>query len=441
MHFVTRLIVIQIPDGAAIKVELGDLTNTTITGIKGATLDVFPFTSNVTDTDIALSLAFAPTIPIGFEFSDKLSALVTISLDLPRLDAKLTTGAKDQCSLLAKDKKTVPKEADISSLVLVEANLSVVVDIAAELTLPLLPAPFDAAGTSANIFSTAMPLMTSCLNPVKGALKITKMAPVATIKADKAEVQAPTTSVCTKHEADKPCACATVTTTVYAASPTGGSGGSPPKETAPALEMTPYYPSASTDPAHGPETPWKTSTNGDGYGPVEQPPTSTPCTSSQTLRITISTTPVPTTEALAPPPMIVIPAPGSKPCNSSTSDTSRTSAASAATIATTTIGTDDGYFHSPSTTLQSAESETRTETKAEGTSTLRMTSPPKVEESKGFMAPPHSETDTGGVVASTGLTEFTGAAVAGVMVPQVRTDVGWQIVVLAVSLGFGVLLI
>ncbi|KAJ4308075.1 hypothetical protein N0V94_009504, partial [Neodidymelliopsis sp. IMI 364377] len=67
---------ISIPDGAGIKVQLGDLTNTTFTGIEGATLNALPFSSNVAG-DMSLSLAFTPKIPIGFEFSDQLSAQVT----------------------------------------------------------------------------------------------------------------------------------------------------------------------------------------------------------------------------------------------------------------------------------------------------------------------------------------------------------------------------
>ena len=329
----------QIPDGAGIKVELGDLAKTAITGIKGATLNALPFTTNVSDADIALSVAFTPTIPIGFEFSDKLSALVTVALDLPRLDARLTTNAQDQCSALDKTKKPKADEnpkgeekpkrqdKDLSSLVLVEANISVVVGVSADLTLPLLPAPLDSAGTSTNIFSTEMPLMTSCVNPVKGALDITSMAPLATLTADKAEVTpaAGGNSTCTKHEQEKPCDCtgAIVTTTVYALPPTdapfmppatgtdggyggappatatdggygdsppatgtdggyggsppatatdGGYGGSPPPgETPPPLEMTPYYPDAPTAPANPPaETP----TGGYGQPPSnpENPP-------------------------------------------------------------------------------------------------------------------------------------------------------------------------
>ncbi|KAJ4347784.1 hypothetical protein N0V95_005131, partial [Ascochyta clinopodiicola] len=268
---VTYGIDVAIPDGAGIKVELGDLTNTTITGIKGATLKALPFTSNATDVDLSLSLAFAPTIPIGFDFSDKLSALVTVSMDLPRLDARLTTKAKDRCSLLDNGNKTKtaskakPKGADLSSLVFVEANVSVAIDVSADLTLPLLPAPFDSAGTSAQIFSTNIPLMTSCITPVKGKLKITEMAPAATVSADTAEVKA-----------NKPCTCATATTTVYA---------TPPTDTPPALDMTPYYPTArpvETIPTDGGEQPPATTPlEMTPYYPVdtptgEQPPISSP---------------------------------------------------------------------------------------------------------------------------------------------------------------------
>jgi hypothetical protein len=429
----------QIPDGAGIRVQLGDLANTTISGIKGATLDALPFSSNVTDADIALSLAFTPTIPIGFEFSDKLSALVTVSLDLPRLDTKLTTGARNRCNLLVEDGKNRTKDTELSSLVLLESNISVAIDVAAELTLPLLPAPFDAAGTSANVFSTEIPLITSCVNPVRGAVKITKMAPMATIKADTAVAQALTSSACTKHAGDAACTCATVTTTVYAAIPTGDHDGLPPRETAPPLEMAPYYPSAPIDPMSHPGTLIETTTDGRRYEPTAQPSASTICTTSQTLRITMSKTSAPNTEAPTPPPIVVISAPGSKPCNSSTAETPATSTTAPATSVTTTSESQDRSSHSSSAISLTSESATSAETKSEATSTPSTTSPPKVEESKGFMAPPHSSTGTGDAATSTGPSEFTGAAMPGLVAPLVRREAGWQIAVLAVSVGFGVL--
>ena len=379
-------------------------------------------------------MAFAPTIPIGFEFSDKLSALITVSLDLPRLDTKLTTNAEKQCKALESDTKTKtnanpePEEAkttkDLSKLMLVEANISVAIDVSADLTLPLLPAPFDAAGTTAKIFSTEMPLMTSCVKPVNGKLKITEMAPVATIKADQAEITTEVaasvtasvtpeaTSTCTKHGDEKSCTCATATTTVYALPPTGGHGGEPPKETNPPLQMTPYY-------------------------PISQPPmTSTPCTSSETIRITISPAPESTPQSI-----IIIP--GLKPCNSSTIISQHGPSSSI-----TFNSSDNGYYHpsAPSTlqstigtvdippvssnTTQTISSPPSTTTSLPGT-----TSPPNVAESKGFLAPPSSAR------ASTTLSQFTGAAVPRATVEGMGLgwrEVGWQVVVVGVSLGVGV---
>ncbi|KAF9696639.1 hypothetical protein EKO04_005347 [Ascochyta lentis] len=429
---------VAILDGAGIKVELGDLTNTTITGIKGATLKALPFTSNVTDVDLSLSLAFTPTIPIGFDFSDKLSALVTVSMDLPRLDARLTTKAKNQCSRLNKgkkpktDSKAKPKDADLSSLVLVEANVSVAIDVSADLTLPLLPAPFDSAGTSAQIFTTEMPLMTSCVAPVKGKLKITEMAPAATIAADRAEVKAV-----------KPCTCATATTTVYAAPPTG---------TPPPLEMTPYYPSAppvETPTTNGtqppalemtPYYPVSTPTGGNGYGPVDQPPsTSTPCPSTQTLRITISTPPAtttpPTTDVPAPPPIIIISA--SKLCNSTFSTTTGgsppPSSASTFTSTPTSIPTSNSTTPASSTTPSTPLQSTSLQSTPLQSTPPTTTTPPKVEESKGFMAPPGSSTSAASTPTPSKPSEFTGAAIRGVRGPR------WVSAVLAGVVAMGMM--
>ncbi|KAF1361770.1 hypothetical protein EJ07DRAFT_109790 [Lizonia empirigonia] len=249
---------VAIPDHAGIKVELSDLTNTKITGMKGSTLHALPFTTNATDIDLSLSLAFTPTIPIGFDFSDQLTALVTVSLDLPRLDARLSTKADKQCSLLDKgnttkiDKKPKYKRTDLSELVLVESNISVAIDVSADLKLPLLPAPLGSAGTSAQIFSTEMPLMTSCIAPTKGKLKITEMAPVATLIADVVNAKAEEQAACPKHP-DGGCTCATATT-VYAVPPTSeppftNTGyGEPPRATNPLTGMTFYYPDAPTAP-------------------------------------------------------------------------------------------------------------------------------------------------------------------------------------------------
>lgn len=401
-----------------------------------------------------------------------------MSLNLPRLDARLTTNADDQCSLLSSGNKTRPhnKKApkdndptDLTLLTLVEANISVVVDVAADLTLPLLPPPFDTASTSAKIFSTNIPLKTSCIAPVQGALSITELAPAATLVADRAELAD------VEHTSHQTCTCTPVTTTVYAAPPasTGFYGGWPPVETAPlgvpggpsdpgegpgyppvtneqyggppattAVEMTPYYPDAPTDPAEYPETPVKTPTGGlemapyyptapaatptggygYGYGYGPPPTNSTPCTNTQTLRITIST-PTTTTEPPSPPPTIIS---TSQPHNSSIpSITSSTSPVSPPS-------TNDGYYHPPTTTPPPPP-------------------PPTIEESKGFMAPPPTATLSNAIVtnppgpgtapsnphnATKSIAVFTGAAIPGAVAPEF----GWQMDVITVVMAGGLVL-
>lgn len=72
-------------------------------------------------------------------------------------------------------------------------------------------------------------------------------------------------------------------------------------------------------------------------------------------------------------------------------------------------------------------------------STSSSTSAPKVEESKGFMTLPHSTTDTRGIATSIELTEFTGTAVPGIVVPLLQRKAGWHIAVLGASMGSGML--
>ncbi|KAJ4383665.1 hypothetical protein N0V86_001720 [Didymella sp. IMI 355093] len=163
-----------------------------------------------------------------------------------------------------------------------------------------------------------------------------------------------------------------------------------------------------------------------------------------TVRITISNTSASNTEAPTPPPIVIISAPGSKPCNSSTAETPVTSITAPATPVTTTgasqdQSSQDQSSHSSSATSLTSEPATSAETKSEATSTPSTTSPPKVEESKGFMAPPHSATGTGDAATSTGPSEFTGAAMPGLVAPLGRREAGWQIAVLAASVGFGML--
>ena len=475
-----------------------------------------------------------------------------MALDLPRLDARLTTNAKDQCSALDKSKKPKgddkpkgedkPKrqDKDLSSLVLVEANISVVVGVAADLTLPLLPAPLNSAGTSTNIFSTEMPLMTSCINPVKGALKITSMAPVATITADTAKVTAAAggNSTCTKHEQEKPCNCTggVVTTTVYALPPSdapfmppatgtdggygdappatatdggyggsppatdggyggsppatgtdggygdappatatdGGYGGSPPPgETPPPMEMTPYYPDAPTAPANPPSNPEnppaETPTggygqppsnpgsppypptggygngtgNGDGgYGSGAQPPaTSVPCVKSSTIRITLSTpTAPPATDIGGAPPATGTDGNAPPATDGGYGNGGGSGGPTPPAEPPKTESQTGGYGNGnggPTPPAQPPTTGTQTGTQTLATSIT--SSHNEDHQSKGFMGPPGTGTATGtGVVPppsnSTGITEYTGAAIPMYDVPVGWSGVSWQIAVLGAGL-------
>jgi hypothetical protein len=139
---------------------------------------------NITDVDILLGLAFKPTIPVGFEFSDKLKAEAFVSMNLPRLDAKLSTNAVANCG--NSSNSTIPTArytnkttevpgslAAIGPLMLVEANISVTVDVGIGLSLPLLPPPFNDVGVDANIFSIGFPLVTACVNAGEALATVT----------------------------------------------------------------------------------------------------------------------------------------------------------------------------------------------------------------------------------------------------------------------------
>jgi hypothetical protein len=134
---------------------------------------------NISNVDILLGLAFKPTIPVGFEFADKLKAEVFVTMNLPRLDARLSTNAAANC-VSNSSNATTPSAPyankttelagnllSLGSLVLVEANVSLTVDVGAGLTIPLLPPPFGDLNFDANIFSTVFPLITACVDAAK----------------------------------------------------------------------------------------------------------------------------------------------------------------------------------------------------------------------------------------------------------------------------------
>jgi hypothetical protein len=160
------------------RLELTNIAQSGITGFPGSRLTPLPFKVNITNADILLGLAFKPTIPVGFEFLDKLKAEVFVSMNLPRLDAKLSTNAAANCG--NSSNVTTPSAPyantttelsrdllTLGPLVLVEANVSVTVDVGFGLELPLLPPPFGDVNLDANIFSTVFPLVTECVDAAK----------------------------------------------------------------------------------------------------------------------------------------------------------------------------------------------------------------------------------------------------------------------------------
>jgi hypothetical protein len=183
---------LQIPDNSNVRLELTNIANSGVNGFPGSTLTPLPFKVNITDVDILLGLAFKPTIPVGFEFADKLKAEVFVSMNLPRLDAKLSTNAAANCGNSSSNATTPPAPyankttelagnlLSLGSLVLVEANVSLTIDVGAGLTIPLLPPPFGDVSLDANIFSTVFPLVTACVDAAKSFPPMTAVAGNAT---------------------------------------------------------------------------------------------------------------------------------------------------------------------------------------------------------------------------------------------------------------------
>jgi hypothetical protein len=130
---------------------------------------------NVTDVEILLGLAFKPTIPVGFDFLDKLKAEAFVTMNLPRLDARLSTNPGRDCGNSSNStgpyRNQTTELADnllsLGALTLVEANVSLTVDVGVGLTIPLLPPPFGDVNLEANIFSTVFPLVTACVDAAK----------------------------------------------------------------------------------------------------------------------------------------------------------------------------------------------------------------------------------------------------------------------------------
>ncbi|OAL51833.1 hypothetical protein IQ07DRAFT_506253 [Pyrenochaeta sp. DS3sAY3a] len=403
---------LDVPDNSNVRIELTDITNSGVVGFPGSTLTPLPFNVNVTDVDIRLGLAFKPSIPIGFEFTDKLKAEVVISMGLPRLDALLSTDAAANCG----SNSTAPTAPfansttnstdsllDLGPLVLVEANISLTIDAAVDLALPFLPPAFQAIGQTANLFSTGIPLVTACVNPEDAFKSITGIVPAPTSDIPKFNL----TSTSTTSESF-----------AYTARPVGS-------ETAAPCNTTSTH--AATKTVHS--------------------------TSTHTTIIYVPAS----SHVIKEPPVSSIK--HESPSSSSTTTTTTELSTHTSTTSTTTSITEETSLlkipvQFPISSLPPAVLESSTTSALPVTETPLVFTPPTsslapvpeappapvVSMSPGFLIP---TTNTSIVpVRQTDVVEFTGAAVQAVEIPGLNwRRAGWQVGAVGASFVFGVLLL
>lgn len=168
---------VAVPSNSRIHIDLTNLPASSVQGLPNTTITPLPLTANITDIDLTTSVAFRPTIPIGFKFLDTLNATVSVVLDLPRLDAKLTTrdNADENCNALNASVELPGPLKELGPLVLVETNVSLGVGIGMGLGFPKLPIGLNSLKTEINLFETSFPVATECVAPGKGWEAATKI--------------------------------------------------------------------------------------------------------------------------------------------------------------------------------------------------------------------------------------------------------------------------
>ncbi|KAF2445959.1 hypothetical protein P171DRAFT_277068 [Karstenula rhodostoma CBS 690.94] len=94
---------LEVPSNSTMRIDLGDMSKTGVTGFQDATLTPLPFNFKKKQLDAFVSVAMVPSIPIGFKFLSVLDVGVEAELDLPRLDALISTidDADTQCNDLS----------------------------------------------------------------------------------------------------------------------------------------------------------------------------------------------------------------------------------------------------------------------------------------------------------------------------------------------------
>ncbi|KAL5392887.1 hypothetical protein DPSP01_000582 [Paraphaeosphaeria sporulosa] len=94
---------LEVPSNSTMRIDLGDMSKTGVSGFQDSTLTPLPFNFEKKQLDAFVSVAMVPSIPIGFKFLSVLDVGVEAELDLPRLDALISTidDADTQCNDLS----------------------------------------------------------------------------------------------------------------------------------------------------------------------------------------------------------------------------------------------------------------------------------------------------------------------------------------------------
>ncbi|KAF2640096.1 hypothetical protein P280DRAFT_507661 [Massarina eburnea CBS 473.64] len=207
---------LSVPDNSTIRVDLTDPSKSGVVGFKDAELTAIPFLFEQKEVSAFVSLALLPSIPIGFKFKKLVDVSVEVDMELPRVDALITTiaNADTNCNdldavanaTLAKrsDNSTTPADnsttavgdVEIGALVHIETNISMSINAGFNLMFPGLDAVgLSGTSQSAEIFSTLIALPTLCLAPEAGWAPATEvydavgtMAPVASAIASTVSV-------------------------------------------------------------------------------------------------------------------------------------------------------------------------------------------------------------------------------------------------------------
>lgn len=385
------------PDNSNIRLDLTSIGDSEVNGFAGATLNPLPFTVDVADVEILLGLAFRPVIPVGFEFSNNLKAEIFVSLDLPRLDARLSTDVAASCGGETGESPPFNNAtgdaagdlAAIGPLALVEANVSVTIDAGFSLDLPILPPPFDKIEVEANIFSVGFPLITACVNAGEAMTTMT-----ATVPDMPSNRSASVTTMYNNGTISNSTRTALVSPTLLSLGPTPAPCMAEATTTVYNATMTVYKTIKEGEQISGTATTTKSSSRSSQTTGIEIIKE----TKSKSRNSTTTATPV-VKEPLAP---------GETLLSALTSTKSKTVAVSSVS------GAEDFSFASATPVV----------------TTIRVSSGTAM--STGFLI--------GANATSTGsLTEFTGAAVPGAEVPGL--SLGWQVVAVGLSLVFGAVMV